>query len=115
METVGSIKETRENTHVRLIAIKPGRKEVFWEGLLKEIPVAYERIDVCKENWLLGSGLFQMFCPYEDVAGVQNGVEAFRRRIRQAVIFSGMEQEMMTMIPVREEDGNEEGDKATGH
>ena len=98
--TIGKAKEEKENVRVSLLTAIGSGGEVFWEGNLLDIPEEYEPLEIIREKWLLGNGIYRMYCAYGKVAEIQNGVEHFQKMIRQTLLLEGMQPELMKQIQV---------------
>ena len=105
MMTIEMIKKEKENVKVNLYAGDGTKEELFWDGMLQEIPIEYNPLEVRKEDWLLGSSIYRMYFTYEEVAGIQNGVEHFRKMIRRVLLLEGMQPKLLRQIAVREVQG----------
>lgn len=103
MLTIGSLKEEKENANVQLLAEVGSGGEIFYEGELKDIPEEYDSLEVVRNKWILGTGIIRIFCHYDQVAVIQNGVEHFRKRIREVLLLEGMQQELMKEVGIGEE------------
>lgn len=98
--TIGSVKEEKENVRVNLLAAIGSGGEIFWDGNLQDIPEEYEPLEVIREKWILGNGVYRLYCAYDKVAEIQNGVEHFQKMIRQTLLLEGMQTELMKQIQV---------------
>ncbi|MBQ9872748.1 MAG: hypothetical protein IJM27_12580 [Eubacterium sp.] len=103
MLTIGRLKEEKENANVQLLAEVGSGGEIFYDGELKDIPEEYDSLEVVRNKWILGTGIIRIFCHYDQVAVIQNGVEHFRKRIREVLLLEGMQQELMKEVGIGEE------------